>query len=1108
MLSRGSSDAGNRLRRAKSGSSTTGKPPPPQTQAIDPAVSRQYAEAAAATAYERALGAKHSSRSDLVRNRSKSGRSSQGSHLQSCLAAIRSPQDSGKALGRCANDRPPTALTTPAKSGTVNRAESFIKLESQLETQNTAEENHDTEPSSFRRLRKSRSLHSASEPQPIAQDTEHSERTAIKSDQGNKSAFRRSKISLRASQLIEPEVQSSDKAIGDIAEREMVARARDRIFQQLHSRRLRESTSFMVLSRSLKKRQEDQRHPLEQESGVRYDNKIPSPEKGRKSPQAAPRMRDRARVLSAPFAHSFKRLLRKSSTSSDMPDQQREASKLYFEPPNDHHPGASTQESGAENNDLHTIAETHQASTMHATHRVPTPRPRIQSQYSSGSEAASSMTRSRVTSWSDSTAPDTVGTAISLRLPVIDEQGNVPDPASFYEPKAPNSVRSGQKRQGSRTLERREKRHSSTSQRIYSALMKKVEPSASFNKEDPPVIPDHSPDPKSALDSLPSRKHGSRLSRLSRLSKGTIRTVTPDTYAGTAKRLPSDMSRTKLMAPSPKPYSERPLNNVQAETISAKALDDDPASTTRTGLNIRTGHNAWTTNAASPTRVVLEKRAERAKNRWRSSLDPAGSPFFSSRISKWSTEESPSGMRSSRRAFGTQLPLAGMSQGTLSIHNSQDDHAGLGRDLVSPSVYSKDTNGHSREQLSPASRQSGAETSIIITSRDIQSFPITSPQTNSVHRTLTSQSTQDWKTWLASEITDPDFPDQEISISAYNQDIHTSTQDLQPEETLSQSNSGHRRERAEIDSRERMSGGPVPPAEKFRSRRSRARQLRKQGALRDCSGSDGDRGPAGISDKRNARPTLPRQGSSLMNERFPMLWAGKSPSSTDFRDTRKPSPKSQTSASPSSAQPSRIPKPASSNTTECKSSPLTKSTADVIASQESTSLPQSPSSVFILSPSKHHDDSTLKKVTASNNINNSRNLPRNQPKSKSIFDLSASSPILDPKRIPPFTESQPHSPSHPAFATPGKENTPVASPHSTPKLAARISATPANAAAIRSRRVRPSPSRASLRGDEPEAQGRVTPSMLDVWLEGRQREAGEKGVEKEGEGRGGSFAFL
>ena len=1033
MLSRGSSNAGNRLRRAKSSSSTAVKPLPSQTPPLDPAVARQYAEAAAAKAFERARESKNSNISHTNRNKSRLVRQSQGSHLQSSLA-VSSPNQDGRQLhGQNSNKETAPKQNPGATSNTISRAESFLDTHSQLEARHTAEENHASEPSSFRRLRKTRSLHVANERQQTARTMESPENEQTTDNRRNKNIRGRSMVSLPPPQPEDiPCLTNGNKATNDGPEREIVARARDKIFQQLHNRRLRESTSFMAFSRTVMKRKDDQRSSSGQKSGISYGDQLSSPVKGQKPSRSTPRLREKARTLSAPLTSSFKRLLRKSSTGSEIPDQQREATKLYFEPPDPQLDVPFAHGSQIDIRDLQTPIETPQVSTVQVLQNDTNASSRGYSQNSGCSDTASSMTRSRVTSWSDSTAADTVGTAISQRLPVIDEQGGIPDPASFYESRpSPMGMKNIIKRQGSSTSEKSRKRHSSTSKRIYSALMKKIEPANSASKEASLGSPTKSPEQKSALDSLPSRRHSSRLSRLSRLSKGTIRTVTPDTCTRIENRLPSDAARTLALIGNEALSDKGSSSRTQRVSMPTTAPDDSATPTRDGHVHTRLGHSSLVMSTSSPTQDLLEKRAERAKNRWKTTLEPGrSSPFFSSRAAKWSLDENPYELRPNHQTFSPQSKHIEDGQ----RNPDESNRARLMRSIASPSVYSRDTDGHSKEQLSPGSRQSGSETTIVITSHDIQDFPINSPQSSTVHRTLTSESNYDWKTWLTHELSDMSFSEEDLSFSAANQNGSVPGSTSQPDKMLPYDPLGHRRELAEIVTHEENNSDQIRADNTIRAKDFQARRQRKHRIARDDSNNhESHDGPG--NDMSHSHPRLPRQTSSQMNDRFPMLFAGRSPSSADLCDILKPSPQSRASTSSSPASRSRIPKPTSSGTLEYRPSPLRQSATDMRNLQESASFVKSA-------------------------------IPEPKPQ-----NTTESMPVLPP---------------------PGKENTP-----SSPSKAARISATPASSPhSIRSRRVRPSP-RMAEHGEE-----KMTTSMLNAWLEGRQ---GEGQREK---GRDVSYAFL
>ncbi|KAL9083153.1 MAG: hypothetical protein Q9165_008640 [Trypethelium subeluteriae] len=1165
MLSRGSSNAGNRLRRAKSGSSAASKHQQSSTQSLDPAVARQYAEVAAATAYERALGAKQNIRSNVDSNKISCISRSQGSHLQGSLAAARlQPGASRSCQGHDANNENPQTPKRLVRSDPISKAQSLIEFDSQLKTPRTAEEDHATEPSSFRRIRKSKSLRLTSEAQPVVREGVFADRVPKKDGSSIKSVLKRSRISLHASPSSDLAAQLNGHSTNeDATDRELVTRARDRIFQQLHTRRLRESTSFMALSRSFKKIPDDQKGNWEHKDVARYDDKLASPERDQQSSRTTARLRDRARVLSAPLANSFKRFLRRSSTSSDFPAQQTEASRLYFGPsqtPNQSPPALALP---PERGGSQTSTNFSPPSTMTVKHPVPAINSLTPSQYSI-SGATSSLGRSRVTSWSDSTVANTVGTAISQQLPVINEHASIPDPASFYEQKPSMNIKHVFNRQGSRSSknsEKSEKRLSNATQRIYSALMKKTEHSSLNNEETQAALSNQSPDTRPVLDILPSRRQLAKLSRRGRLSKGTIRTVTPDNHAAKLRKRSIDKS-----LPLPKEVSmsldENHSTVLQADGGSTTLLNDDGTPTTDEEIGVPVGGDPWVPTTASPTKDLLEQRACRARNRWKTSLKDGGSPFFSSRMTRHSPSEFPYELRPNHHPVRLHKSHAELSQDIFNDryggghYPSGFERTRLAREMMSPSIYSRDTDGQSKQQLSPASKQGGAETTITITKHDVQNIPIASTQKSPSHPRLSSQSTSDWRAWLTQEIPGLDFS-AEITISEVNEDSGGVAGGIRLGEEQAHSFPSHRRETAQIvtpeaPARDTVSGGnAIINHESAQSaKETQLRTLRQSPTF--CNDLDSDRRKeASRVCGKNARERLQEMTPSQMNERFPMLDTGMSLNNLDLRGTRKASPESLVSTLPSPVQQSRIANPIPPAAPDHKSNPLKDPTDESKALHQSSAPPPSHSN-----PTGRHapppaDPTSTSHRTAPPSTNpNPR--PSHPPRTTPTPDFHSTSrdeqhafkpasPSLleqplprhpSPRALSP-SSTTPHLPPTTNTTTTtaaGKENAPSPRTPITKAVAAwvrdprgggaaRISATPGSSPhSIRSRRMRPSQSVASLKrsggGGGREAEGglsetgKVTPVMLDKWLEARQGGWGEDGTAGGEAGRKGSYAFL
>ncbi|KAI9711582.1 MAG: hypothetical protein M1820_002147 [Bogoriella megaspora] len=1142
MLSRATSDAGNRLRKARSSTSNHSKHLPTAYQPLDPLTARQHAEAAAATAYGRAHGTAQLCQSDVSRHKSNASGKSQGSHLQHHRTSGRSSLDRGPSRRISTRDnsgpQPVTPSNVPIEMNTIVRAENYVKASYQLEVQNTPEENLDTEPSSFRKLRKARSLFGPNDAQPIDEVFEGPKHISPEDQDRRRLGLRKSKFSFDTSQMTEIPVPDKETPPKDeVVDRERVTRARDKLFQQLHTRRLRESTSFLALSKSFKRRQDNQVSPHEHERAVTYDSNLPLPRLTRPSPPSTSRIRDKARVLSAPLTNSFKRLLRKtsSSNSSEVPDQQREASKLYFERPKGPDEFIFQQSSPAPEipRSPSDSSATHVKRYNSALGDLGAVGPQDNTQMSGCNESGSVNTRSRVTSWSDSTVEDTAGASISQRLPVIEEHENILEPASFYETTSSSlNNRNIFKRRASNKSEKDDKGHRSASHRVYSALMKKIGQEGLDDNDSPPPPMDQPSHTKSALDTLPSRKHGSTISKISRLSKGTIRAVTPDSYTVNTDYPSNNDVFQEETNPVGQNNGDRPsLSTTQADTISTSFLNETLTLGDKS-LHSDHGHKpSWGTGSSAPTQEQMNRRAERAKNRWKEPLEEGDSPIFGGRLVRCSVEEDPAGTSHRMRSDGgPALDTHDVFSDQVSTCQPDPDPTRLAREIMSPSIYSRDTDGISKHASSPASKRSHGETTVVITGREVRDVPIHSPQQSS-HQRYVSQSTKEWQTWLAQEIGAFGLPNRDVSAKALDCELGSSIDSSSSVLDTPTAKSSHRRELTQIsedkDASQRMDD--LTPRIRLTGLRSKRQHLNVH-----HGGADANEDTKIIDDrlKKPSRPKLRERTSSQMNERFPMMDTGQPFTRTDTtRGHRKPSFKIEGSPSPSPVPRSKIPKPTIPHSPEHEMNTLRRTPQSSSSLRYTSNYTQSNPSLPKAPPAK----------IASNvphNASGARN--QTQTRTKSTSDLrtnTLSSNVTLRRNLPASTHPTNSMRAHLASSsttTLGKENTPSPSTpttktvvpwtrepnDSTPgtRSGRKVSATPPSSQSIRSRRIRASAnysmsglrnSPASFSRDERAGEGNTTPVMLDKWLEERQRGSGTpEGLRVGRLGREASYAFL
>lgn len=453
------------------------------------------------------------------------------------------------------------------------------------------------------------------------------------------------------------------------------------------------------------------------------------------------------------------------------------------------------------------------------------------SRYSSDEQ---SIAKSRVTSWTNST---TAGTWSSHNGAVndatVDEAGRLQRSDSKSTLKKATSFFGRPVRNKLRRASKINLVASEESTGLYSALQERIRHVDSDSHATISDTGSQSVRTASALDTLPSRqKADCTISSRNGWPSQTIRSVTPDP---TAYRLDIPSPVAEVLSPD----VSRPRSR----------QDDLPVeSTPRSHLQRRPA-----TKAPTPSRDQIERRIERSKNRWQSPLDQLS--LSASPPSRHALEGNPYEMQSLSRTlqqtFSNDLP-----------HHARisDQQPNAERDdVLSPSVYSRGTNGESPRPDTPGI-QNG--TIVTITGREVKSYTI-SPSKLDQPREKHIYASQDWRRWLSDEMNGWDG-------SSAPQDLPVSQNGVKGSNTSNN-------------------------AAQYKSADSRASsESPALGAL------------ATRAQPRETRPPASSRLSSYMNERYPMMDTGRNSSdqSVDRRSRLSSSAESRPTTSDSNVRPS------------------------------------------------------------------------------------------------------------------------------------------------------------------------------------------------------------
>ncbi|OAG02420.1 uncharacterized protein CC84DRAFT_1020720 [Paraphaeosphaeria sporulosa] len=847
MLGRSSSEAGTRLRRSKS-ASTVHRPQLSAPETVDPGIAQHHAVAAATTAFARAHGQIAAERatkrsSELSRAKSTSSRkslTSEGSHFPPRESSVRSVNRPSTSQAPSAQQQPRVPTVTKEKFPSFYPAAGSDRP---LSAQPSITFNENARPGSQPRshrpsaassatsqqIRKARSMYYASSVQtgsPIARPPAKYLATPPPSSVGPTPELLPPVLPARN---MPPSPLASPQIPVTVEPGDTINNARDKYlqgFQQQHRQVKHRPSLFLAPFKKRQDRARSKERPLS--AGFLSGSSRSRPPRIEPAAEliedfAMPNKKREKRSFSNSIKDKFKKVFRRSSNhATTMPVQQIEASRDYFnyQAP---HAALSSKTFDVPSPDDETLFRVRSRASL--LERMPSPLARPGSRGSTRSkgsnrslhsETNTTHLSSRVTSWSDSSAGNTLTQRDIKRLTVIHESKDstssdaersmssislrrktVPLP-SFVAFKDPMPMES--------LLE--ETSTPVDPKRVFSALMKEMDSTEARNTQ--PGLSDVSPGAES--DVFES-------------------STTKELHAMASHELHSSASRERRTSTSSdqRPVSRRRLNIAQGKTSSIRSLGRAIKSTIRTvtpvenksspvleqplgGISSRPGTSASCHSSDSRQRMAftsmvqekhartnqytvedthahtivtpsagqLEQRLIRSNERWKTPLDEHqkhGSHHYRSHARTISASHfADSAFRTPNTVVG--IPALPELEGDSPEETTPTELRATPVNLasrtprinplfspLSPSIYSRATDGMSIlpndsvmsfDGTQDHQINDGSGSAVIITSHAVKSYVLGTPSPR--HQTESTRSSKDWKAWLSREVSELGSP--------------------------------------------------------------------------------------------------------------------------------------------------------------------------------------------------------------------------------------------------------------------------------------------------------------------------------------------------------------
>lgn len=880
MPSCASSDARTRLSRSKSTSTVHQRAVGVTLELMDPDVAQQHALVAATTAYARAhatdIAKRSKSRdSDMRRSKSNASRKSEGRHFPPREYSLRfSQSEKGGYMSSVPHHQRTTAsknvpLVHRAGLGeTVISPPSFAGNENaRPRTQACNRWNDTSSPTATNHVRKARSMYYISNVQtgsPIGQPpVKYLTTPRIASP-----VPERCRLLLSGLGVVSIPAATA-RLPATISGNESLDKVRDRCLQDFQSRKLRERSSFIMAPFKKRHGKATEKLTKPQIGNVTYDNDMPSSGIDEDVKKLLSGLEKPKRSISNSLKNKIKRVFyRSSNASTTLPVQQVEASREYFGNYGSCSPAVRSSFENIPGRDEETLLC---ARSRTSSLEIPPSLACAKSGESSTarSEVDASEPGSRVTSWTNSSAGNTVTTRDTKRLSVIHETNPsitsaasvalassnhqsppVPRLMAFRNPMSVEGVAG-------------EAPATVNPQRVFSALMKEIngvnlelEDDTDEGIENDVFVFNRNTHSQTVSSTLTMQSRmNSTASGLNRATKAAIRNVTLDQLE-TPVRTTSVRGAVRIPRADP---SHSSTNEESGSQGSGKSGSQIAVQRKRSGSSRPRNRLQRIPKATPPTVEQIASRVERSKGRWKTPLEEDNFPFFqkSTKRAYTVTKLARSISRKSSVKRSPSFKQSGSRAQTPSLQKeSKNGPWLLPGDItspLSPSIYSQASDEQSVKPNDSAvslveSETGETGTAVIITSHPVKSYVIGAPYSKPRIVNHSARSSKDWKDWLSREVSELEHPPQEdLTINGRY------------------ANTGHHREPALILEGEDVtiggSGSGIRKASGLSARYHRPKLVENP--------------PSRAKNYSSSRPKLERRSSSRMNDRFPIIDTGR-----------------------------------------------------------------------------------------------------------------------------------------------------------------------------------------------------------------------------------------
>ncbi|KAF2822842.1 MFS general substrate transporter [Ophiobolus disseminans] len=777
--------------------------PPPIVEPLDPDVARQHAIAAATAAFARAqvhdaADRKAKRSSEVSRSKSNASRKSltsqgQGSHFpprESSFRSLHPPTKSSQDIAAQRQSRASTVNTEkfpsfypapimdrPVSAPRPLSAQPSIAFSDHSRPVTQPKIGHRSAASSItsQQIRKARSMYYASSVQtgsPIARPPAKYLTTpppiAVTSVLEVPAAISLSRP-LEPSPVVVPRIPVT------VATDESVDKARDKYLQTFQDRSIKHKPSLFMapfLKRQDKGKDKSkrlssgftsvsvssQRTPNDSTADITLSDFIPQPDKKEK------------RSFSGSLKDKIKRVFRRTSkTSPNLPVQQIDASRDYF--------GGDAVDIEIDHS-LHGIPGPDENVLQRARQRTPT---------TSTGDTLTQRAIKRLTVIHE--AKDSIGSEADRIASISTKRKSLPagSLAAFRDPMPMEKL-----------LE--ESSISVDPKRVFSALMKEIQTSKSTDvtvetlDRTPGAESDvfessktkslhasgselHSSAsrdfrPSTATDQRPPSRRppsataqstqgkASSIRTLGRAIRSTIRTVTPGEHRSS-------------------PYPELSINVLGAMRgpgDEAEMSSSSPISEREDCITFNTGfvHQENYRNVFSPSASQIEKRVEKAKDRWKTPLDDSENLHFPRETDRtYSVANVAQRVVSTKSTRTTVEQIEATRNDTHAVHGPPTPSPRPIMSPLSPSVYSRNTDGisilpndsvMSFNGPNDLERPHNGGSAVILTSGSVRSFVVGTPSLRHPsphHHPDSPRFSRDWKAWLSHEVSSMEFMSQE-----------------------------------------------------------------------------------------------------------------------------------------------------------------------------------------------------------------------------------------------------------------------------------------------------------------------------------------------------------